>query len=493
MFSAQVAAAAQPIAVTRAEIADILSGRGDILWFLDSLALSKLTRDGTNSPNWEDSTNKINTWAALYGTGTVSQATGGSRPFLSSVNPVTKTIATKVCTLTGGIGGYAVPYFDGTDDQLLSTTMAATVNGMTMYVIARFLPDAANNMLAVGNNGTHGPCFGADSSGKFTMGINGPFEVQGSAGVMDDKAHVFTCVFNGASSAGYIDGVSACTGTCNTSTGSQRVAIGSHAGTFFLRGWVGCVLLCNAVHDATTRAAIESYLKQRYRMTEDIGDTLCVGDSMLEGSGDSGASLRYFLKRNLACQGVAINFVGPRVTNDWSTITNVYGGADLTADYQHGGVGGKTIEQLLYGDAPNPTYSMDAWMNTYRPANVIIHLGTNNYPPGGSWSAGDRRWLAFLYDEAVNMVYRHNPGAIVVLVCPPYDSGGTGVHRDEMAVAIASTASVWRGKGFDVRVADVRADAGLVAGDYADSTHLGPSGNAKSAMVIENVLRYGMP
>lgn len=480
---------------------DIVAGRSDLIWRLDSQALNTMSPDGTNNvaqDNTSSAVQKFKLSNSLGSTG-LAQGTLANRPILTSVNTVTKTIDALVCSLMGGIGGYPCLRFDGTNDGLLAS--ALSVPGLTtpgtVYVVGRWVP-ALQDMSIIGDNGASSPKITIDSTGRYSAGVSNPWQIQGAVNSGDDYPHILRFVINGASSALWIDGVSTLTGTVGNTSAVTQFGIGQHAGVQFFKGFFGEYIACNAVHDAATGAAIETYLRQKWNMGT-LGSLLGLagskvyfgGDSMVEGAGGSG-TIRYWLKKHLKCMGATIDYVGPKVTGNWSAVTNVYGVADLDSDYQHGGYGGRTNEAMIWGDFTSggaPTLA--SAMATYVPDVLIWHCGTNNNPPGGSWDITDRRTLQFQYYEVARTFFSTQPKGILVLCCPPYDNTGSGSHRDQMAAAINTVADVYRVKGFDVRVADMRTEPNLtytIGVDMFDATHLNNVGNSKAASHIVNAL-----
>jgi hypothetical protein len=75
--------------------------------------------------------------------------------------------------------------------------------------------------------------------------------------------HVFTGVYNGASSFSYVDGTQVASGDANTNSGGS-LAIGTTEGSSFLTGDIAEVLIYNTALSGTNRGSVESYLKTKW-------------------------------------------------------------------------------------------------------------------------------------------------------------------------------------------------------------------------------------
>ncbi|GGK88111.1 SGNH/GDSL hydrolase family protein [Mangrovihabitans endophyticus] len=85
-----------------------------------------------------------------------------------------------------------------------------------------------------------------------------------------------------------------------------------------------------------------------------------LGDSITYGVGSqTTSSYRVELRRRLATAGMSVDFVGSRRTGD-----------PAAADLDHEGHSGWTIARISAG--------VGAWLRTYRPDAILLHVGTND-------------------------------------------------------------------------------------------------------------------
>ena len=183
-----------------------------------------------------------------------------------------------------------------------------------------------------------------------------------------------------------------------------------------------------------------------------------LGDSITEGW-DGAATYRYWLQKELAGAGVAIDFVGSK--------SGVFRGTPRYTDFDpdHEGHWGWTSGDVLD--------RLDEWAPAARADVALVHLGTNDF--GGDPFVAPRN-LSGIIDE----LRKAKPDVVVFLarVIP-----ATGVPADRLDAVNDAIEAMGRGKSTEASpVISVAQDEGFdsVADTY-DGTHPNESGEKKMA------------
>lgn len=168
-------------------------------------------------------------------------------------------------TLTGTIGGLGAAVFDGVNDYMDSSAFSM-LQQITFYVVATF------------DGGTSPYLFDSPTGGRMAMGqriitagqlgiFAGGTTVTAAYTIPATTPKVYTAVFNGASSAIYIDGALFDTGNAGSQTVTGGIRLGASqaffAGTYF-NGKMSTVLVYRGAHSAADVAAITADLSATY-------------------------------------------------------------------------------------------------------------------------------------------------------------------------------------------------------------------------------------
>jgi hypothetical protein len=210
-------------------------------------------------------------------TKTATQATDAQRPTLN--------------TADAAYGGRRTMTFVSASAQRMFTgTFAALSNPYTLYVVGQNTDTA----------GTYHYIDGQDASNRIdffttttSLGIQGTAPLSSVRNATTDP-FVACGVFNGASSAFYVNGSSVAEASGNTGSGSVNVLrIGEAVGSVGrLNGKIATILVYSGAHDAATRALIMGWLEDRYGFNRSLTPYLVGGlaywldpDRYADGSG----------------------------------------------------------------------------------------------------------------------------------------------------------------------------------------------------------------
>lgn len=186
----------------------------------------------------------ISTWTDSSGNGFNATASGTARPTYKTAIQNTQPVAR----------------FNG------------STNGMNVAQIISAQPDTVI-ISAKAQTGTSGRMWdGISGSGEQLFQLNASGFLQmyaGSAFVVDavdhyGAWHVFTAIFNGASTFSYLDGTQAATGNPGTNAGATANYLGWSGLTTFMTGDIGEVLVYDTALSSTNRGLVEAYLKSKW-------------------------------------------------------------------------------------------------------------------------------------------------------------------------------------------------------------------------------------
>jgi hypothetical protein len=204
---------------------------GTLAWFkADALSLSN--------------TDPVASWADSSGAGNnLSQATSGARPVYN----------TNVQNSLPGVT------FDGSDDYLQTSTFTAETQPNTVMFVGKIASTAASQYYFDGRGGHRHMVYYATASGALN-GYAGGFMFGTNASYGDTNAHQFTVVFDGASSAIYIDGAALGTGDVG-SNDIDAITLGATGDV----GGFGAVTIFEVLVRAGGRdTGTETYLKAKW-------------------------------------------------------------------------------------------------------------------------------------------------------------------------------------------------------------------------------------
>lgn len=195
----------------------------------------------------------VTTWSDSSGEGDdATQSTAGQKPIYK----------------TAIQNGLAVVRFDGSNDVMAATLGADIAQPITAYIVAKLttasgqrrLLDSPNRMLFDAN-------FGAAAGSQYSFYVNGAAGSDNADGTADTSIHLFTIIWNGASSNFWIDAALATTsydmGTTNSGT-TIYVGAEDAAGNRSIAGDYHELLLYSGAHDSTQRGNVETYLNNKW-------------------------------------------------------------------------------------------------------------------------------------------------------------------------------------------------------------------------------------
>jgi hypothetical protein len=213
---------------------------GSFAWF-DASDLASLTVSGGFVSQWRDKSGNARH---------LNQATGANQP-----GSGTRTINSRNAL-----------DFDGSNDAMATATLTLA-QPLTVYCVAQ--TDAFFGVHIVGNNAGSPTVYINAASGNPEYGYYaGSLEVQNTAFTnVDANPHVWATVFNGASSAQWIDGVSTgATGNPGTN-GWAGIAIWVGNNPALAAPWDGLIaelLFYSGAHSTANRQSTEAWLKARW-------------------------------------------------------------------------------------------------------------------------------------------------------------------------------------------------------------------------------------
>ena len=185
---------------------------------------------------------KISAWADQWVNGIdMLQGTDSLRPTLS---------------LTA-INGHPGIVFDSVDDLLDSATFSAITQPCTLFVVLKFAAGGTAQIFIDAPSGNRNAFYRSDAS---TMGLFAG-SVFSPTYATDTDQHVFTAVFNGASSRAAVDGTSIGTGSVGAQGTAQIRYGGQLGGGNPFSGAMGESMRFQSVVPADVAARIEKRLK----------------------------------------------------------------------------------------------------------------------------------------------------------------------------------------------------------------------------------------
>lgn len=182
---------------------------------------------------------------------TASQATGSKQPIYR----------------TGvAISGLGAAQWDGTNARSLNATGVTLTQPDTIFIAAKVSSSSAGDYRHLVDGITAG-------TGRqiLRLGIAGAnWEIYAgtvlSGGTGDTNWHVFTAVYNGASSSLRIDGTGVISGSGGTqgTSGGIRIGINNDDASGMLDGYIGEMVFYNASVSTTDRDGLETYLHNKW-------------------------------------------------------------------------------------------------------------------------------------------------------------------------------------------------------------------------------------
>lgn len=150
--------------------------------------------------------------------------------------------------------------FNGSSNFLDTTTWSSQAQPTTVFAVAK--GDATATQYNVFDTTSGRQNLYYRGTGQYGL-WSGSAEVFG--GTVNTNPHVFSCVFNGASSVLYLDGSSIATGNpgTNAASGQFRVGMNSTPGSR-LDGWVAEIVFYPSALSTGGRQSVESYLKAKW-------------------------------------------------------------------------------------------------------------------------------------------------------------------------------------------------------------------------------------
>jgi lysophospholipase L1-like esterase len=177
-----------------------------------------------------------------------------------------------------------------------------------------------------------------------------------------------------------------------------------------------------------------------------------LGDSITDGFNVPGG-YRIGLWNSLVADGHQVDFVGSLVN-----------GPDSLGDMDHEGHSGWTVAQI--------DENISAWLTTYTPETILLHIGTNDIY--GSDPAGAPSRLATLVDRI--MTQSPDTHLFVAMITPLTDFDA-GVR--EFNAAVPGIVEAQAGAGRSVHLVDMF--SALTTADLADGVHPNEGGYNKMA------------
>lgn len=229
---------------------------GLVLW-LDATDLSYLYQDSAKTTPVTSDGDVVGCWADKSGNGNdVTQDTTANKPLYK----------------TAIQNSEPALYFDGSNDNLAGTLASALSQPFHIFAIGKIHEDfvngqAASSMIIYGSDATH-------RSNIFNYVVGDPDKWGISAGTVlnsnvaaDTNCHIFTALFNGASSNIRIDGDSKATGNAGAEN-PAGVNIGSQTpGSQSWKGYILEILIYDPNLGATDLGTLEAWLATKWGIT----------------------------------------------------------------------------------------------------------------------------------------------------------------------------------------------------------------------------------
>ena len=202
------------------------------LWLkADALALS----DGAAVATWPDSSTHVYNLAA----------TGSEQPTFK----------------TAIVNGKPVVRFNGTTNRMYNAATFLTVQPDTIFFVAKATGTA--DWYLIGDDSSH-IFVGQTPTNNIAIYAGG--SVIADAVNHSGAFHVFTGIFNGGSSAVYVDGTSVASGSAGTNQLQQICVMSNSVGSpsAFSPGDIAEIIIYNTALSPTDRASVTNYLKTKY-------------------------------------------------------------------------------------------------------------------------------------------------------------------------------------------------------------------------------------
>jgi len=226
------------------------------------------------------------------------------------------------------------------------------------------------------------------------------------------------------------------------------------------------------------------------RASVDLGNVVCLGDSLTEGKYVGGGGYRQFLQDDLTAQGYTYDFVGKE---DNGQPQNYTGYSIGMADPNHEGYGSFTISNIVYGSnqeghaapAVGTLLNDDATVNPDGSSDpvslVLLLIGTNNMGiNGNSYDSNAPSELNGLVGDILNAV----PGVGVIVGSLPPLASSVGLSRAQSYNAtIPNMVATYQAAGENVRFADLYSSMNPGQLDPTDGIHPIASGYQNIAQV----------
>lgn len=162
--------------------------------------------------------------------------------------------------------GFAVARFAGASSQTLTNAAAATTaQPLTLFIVG-----------SQTSKTTAGRFFDGGGTGRVLLGTtvtNGFFDMYSGAGPLQDAVdhsgafHIYSGVYNGASSKGYVDGTQAVTGDAGSATTGSTLGIGSDQAATFLTGDIAHIFWYSGALSAANHNIIGNSLARLFNKT----------------------------------------------------------------------------------------------------------------------------------------------------------------------------------------------------------------------------------
>jgi hypothetical protein len=207
------------------------------LW-LDAADASAVSLNGANVSQWSDKSGNARN---------ATQGTANNQPAYTLAGKNSRSVLT----------------FDGSNDSLLTTSFSVS-QPYTIAIVAKLSTTASNGNFTDG--GTSGR-----AAVYYTIGNGGQWgifaDVALVGGTPDTNWHVFYGVFNGASSAFYVDGSLVASGNAGTS-GFNGLRISGYTGSIALLNGAIAEMYCYSSNlSATNRSSVTRNLGQKWGIT----------------------------------------------------------------------------------------------------------------------------------------------------------------------------------------------------------------------------------
>jgi hypothetical protein len=222
-------------------LVDPTSISGLKLWLkADALALS----DGTAVSSWTDSSGLGNH---------ATQATGANQPILK----------------TSILGGKPVIRFDGANDYLQTATFSSSLSSSTIFAVGKVGTADQTQFVFDGIDSTHRNAVLHYSTFEGGAGANKLDQFAGTEVFGTSTNGVFaeiSAVFNGASSATYIDGSLVISGDVGSQSLSGLTVAARYTAANFLAGDLAEIIVYDSALSTANRKNVEQYLASKYTL-----------------------------------------------------------------------------------------------------------------------------------------------------------------------------------------------------------------------------------